>query len=436
MTPAELNYDIHDKKLFTIVAAFQTWRVYMKEVLEITVFIDHKNLVNFYTTKKLNRYQIRWSELLSSYKFRIEYRPSKDNGRADALSQRSDIIDGQKDRSHSILWQNKDDSLSPNSNILATTVTIESEIEQRLKKICQKNKISKILLKKKSELIISEIKRQLYVFWSLWHWIIHQYHNDSAQRHPGILKTVELLSRNYYFPGIRKKVEQYINKCQNYQLNKHITHVSYKYIQYAKIADYLWQNITMDFIVKFLKLEDSATGTKYNSILVIVDKLTKYAHLIPYNEEFTAKQTAWIVLNRIIWHHGIPEIITLDRDRIFTSNFWQTLMAEIRTKLKLSIVYHPQTDGQTKRTNQTLKIYLRHYINHSQKNWIQLLSMAQLILNNRTVTATEESAFYTNFDRHPNLFNTLRKSPQATAALQEASQLRNIYKEISKNIKY
>ena len=77
----------------------------------------------------------------------------------------------------------------------------------------------------------------------------------------------------------------------------------------------------MDFIVKLPKSEDSVTGTKYDSILIVVDKLTKYTHLISYNKKFTAKQTAWIVLDKVIRHHGIPETIISDRDRIFISNF-------------------------------------------------------------------------------------------------------------------
>ena len=200
-------------------------------------------------------------------------------------------MNGHEDWSHSILWQNEDDSLSPNSSILVATVTIESEIEQRLKKTCQRNKIFKALLKKKSELIISEIKGRLYVSWLLQHWIIHQHHDNSAQRHLRILKTMKLLSRNYYFSKIKKKVKHYISKYQDCQLNKYIMHTLYGHIQYTKIADYPWQNITMDFIVKFPKSEDSATNTKYDSILVIINKLTKYAHLILYNEKFTAKQT-------------------------------------------------------------------------------------------------------------------------------------------------
>ena len=68
--------------------------------------------------------------------------------------------------------------------------------------------------------------------------MIQRYHDDPGQRHPEIIKTVEMISRNYYFPGIRKKVEYYINRYQNCQLNKHSTHVPYKYIQYTKIVEY------------------------------------------------------------------------------------------------------------------------------------------------------------------------------------------------------
>ena len=77
----------------------------------------------------------------------------------------------------------------------------------------------------------------------------------------------------------------------------------------------------MDFIVKLSKSKDLITNIKYDSILIIINKLTKYMYLISYNEKFTAKQITWVVLDRVIRHHGISEIIMLDRDRIFISNF-------------------------------------------------------------------------------------------------------------------
>ena len=206
MMSAKLNYNIYDKELFVIIVAFQIWRIYIKRVSEITIFTNYKNLINFCTIKELNWRQVRWLELLLFYKFRIKYRPEKDNDRVDALSRRPDIINSQKNQFHNILCQNKDDSLSPNDSILAATVTIESKMEQRLKKICQKDRIFKILLKKKLEYIILEIKRRLYVSWSLQHWMVRQHHNNSAQEYPRISKTVELLSWNYYFSEIKKKV--------------------------------------------------------------------------------------------------------------------------------------------------------------------------------------------------------------------------------------
>ena len=77
----------------------------------------------------------------------------------------------------------------------------------------------------------------------------------------------------------------------------------------------------MDFIIKLSKSEEINTNIKYNNILMIVDKLTKYIYLVLYNELFKANQIAWIVLDRVIRHHGIPESIISDRDKIFINNF-------------------------------------------------------------------------------------------------------------------
>ncbi len=91
MTGPERNYDIHDKELLAIVSALKHWRIYAEGCSDLTIFTDHKNLVAFTTTKQLNRRQVRWSEELGQYKFKIQYTPGKENGRADALSRRSDL---------------------------------------------------------------------------------------------------------------------------------------------------------------------------------------------------------------------------------------------------------------------------------------------------------------------------------------------------------
>ena len=92
MSPAEQNYNIHDKELLAVVYSLQHQRVYAESYSELTIFTDHKNLVGFTTIKELNRRQVRWSELLRQYKFKIQYTLGKDNRRVDALSRRSNYI--------------------------------------------------------------------------------------------------------------------------------------------------------------------------------------------------------------------------------------------------------------------------------------------------------------------------------------------------------
>jgi ribonuclease HI len=102
---------VHDKELMAIVDALEHWRIYTQSCSELTIYTDHKNLVQFTTTKTLNRQQVRWSELLGQYKFKILYTPGKDNGRADALSRRSDLARTKTINKFAILRKNANRSL-------------------------------------------------------------------------------------------------------------------------------------------------------------------------------------------------------------------------------------------------------------------------------------------------------------------------------------
>ena len=109
--------------------------------------------------------------------------------------------------------------------------------------------------------------------------------------------------------------------------------------------------MALDFITKLPQLKEPLTGTTYDSILVIVDTLTKYAYLEPYKKASTAEDLVYIFNKMVISRHGIPDRITSDRDKLFISQFWQSLIDQIGTKQKLLTLYHPQIDGQTERTN-------------------------------------------------------------------------------------
>ncbi|XP_044721262.1 integrase core domain-containing protein [Hirsutella rhossiliensis] len=112
------------------------------------------------------------------------------------------------------------------------------------------------------------------------------------------------------------------------------------------------------------------TNVKYDSIFVITDRLTKYGYFLPYKEASNAEELAYVFLRTIVSNHGLPNEIVSDRGSTFVAKFWQALMAQLGTKHKLSTAYHPQTDGQTERLNQTLEQYLRCYISYEQNDWV------------------------------------------------------------------
>lgn len=119
----------------------------------------------------------------------------------------------------------------------------------------------------------------------------------------------------------------------------------------------------MDFI------EGLLTSEGFNSILVIVDRYTKYAHFIALKHPFTAQSVARVVLDNLVKLHGFPKSIVYDRDRVFTSAFWTELFSLFDTKLLRSSSYHPQTDGQSERVNQCLEMYLRCAVHDSPMKW-------------------------------------------------------------------
>ena len=174
----------------------------------------------------------------------------------------------------------------------------------------------------------------------------------------------------------------------------------------------------MDFITKLPKSKDPVTGITYDAIMVIVDRFTKYLITVPFKETHTAEQLGHLLLDRLVRDHGVPITIITDRDKLFMSNYWKTISAVMGTKPKMSTAYHPQTDGQTEQANQVLKMYLWHYVNHTHSNWVQLLPVAQLAINQHCSDSTRESPFFANFRRHANVGMPQRVSPNAEKVLQ------------------
>lgn len=395
----EERYDVHDKELLAVIEALRHWRIYAESCSDLVIFTDHKNLLTFTTTKALQRRHTRWCEEIGQYKFRIVYTPGKDNGRADALSRRHDIAGTKATVETAILHKNPDGSLGPMRTLNAiskTTMDVPEELQNE---------------------------------------IIRQHHDDPVHGHPGIRRTMELIQRNYGFPRIKEKVTTYIKRCADCQRNKHDTHAPYGEMQAMELPSEPWADIAMDFVTGLPESKDPVTGVSYNGIMVNVCRFTKEAEYIPFRDSFTAVQLAHIFTDRVARYHGIPKTIISDRDKLFTSNFWSAFLASIGTKKKLSTAYHPQTDGQTERTNRTMKAYLRIYVNQQQNNWVSLLPMAQMAYNNTLSESTGLTPFYANHGRHPNLFSRTYPSIKAEAAMATAEELKETHKQMEENLR-
>jgi len=160
---------------------------------------------------------------------------------------------------------------------------------------------------------------------------------------------VELVTWNFWWPGVTKEVKRYIEGCDTCQCNKNHTEQPARKLMPNSIPEKPWTHILADFITKL------PLAQEYNSILVVVDRLIKMVHFILTTEKTTAEGLARLFRDNVWKLHGLPKSIISDRGPQFAAGLIQELNRMLGTESKISMVFHPQTDGQTKRINQELK---------------------------------------------------------------------------------
>ena len=210
---------------------------------------------------------------------------------------------------------------------------------------------------------------------SLYPTILHVHHHNPAAGHPSRAATYELVSRNYWWPGMRKTIARYLNNCDTCARIKPSRHALYGLLKPLQVPVVRWSSVSMDFITglpeskppgsKTSGISNSSSNTRgFNAILVVVDWLTKMAHYIPTREDTNSEQVARLYFDNIFRLHGLPDSIISDRGTQFTSVFSQTLCKLVVITQNHSTSFHPQTDDQTERVNAILEQYLRGYINY------------------------------------------------------------------------
>ncbi|KAD6454275.1 hypothetical protein E3N88_08981 [Mikania micrantha] len=363
----EVNYPTHDLELAAVVFALKIWMHYLYGV-KCTIYTDHKSLKYFFEQKDLNMRQRRWLELLKDYDCEILYHPGKANVVADALSRKTE---------HS--------SIRVKSYSLVITPDFLNELKDAQKEGLKEENVG-------FERIFGQVKNleenEFGVkirFGRMWvprngdimSRILDEAHKSCYSIHPGATKMYQDLRKDYWWPGMKFNVMQYVNKCLTCAQVKAEHQKPYGYGQPLEVPEWKWEHITMDFITKL-----SLTAKRHDAIWVIVDRLTKRAHFLPIRETYTSEKLSELFVKEIISRHGVPVSIVSDRDTRFVSRFWKQFHESMGTRLNISTAYHPQTDGQSERTIQTLEDMLRAFIIDFGGSWDDHLPLVEFSYNN------------------------------------------------------
>jgi hypothetical protein len=224
--------------------------------------------------------------------------------------------------------------------------------------------------------------------------ILSEAHDTAYSIHPGSTKMYYDLKERFWWYGMKRSVAEYVAICDTCQRVKAEHQRPAGLLQPLKIPEWKWEEITMDFIVGLPR-----TQKGYNSIWVVVDRLTKVAHFIPVNTTYSGARLADLYISRIVCLHGVPKKIISDRGSQFTSRFWEQLHDSLDMKLRFSTAYHPQTDGQTERTNQVLEDMLRACAIQYGTSWDKCLPYAEFSYNNSYQASLKKSPFEALYGR-------------------------------------
>jgi hypothetical protein len=361
----EGNYPTHDLELAAVVFALKSWWHYLYGE-SCDIYTDHKSLKYIFTQKELNLRQRQWLELIKYYDLSIHYNPGKANVVVDALS-RSRVpkvalpLIADLDRLGITLCY-------VGTTSEETQMLIQSSLMERVRAAQQQDRLLQEVRKsvgdgKPREFTIDEndlvrfrgrlcVPQKSEVKMD----ILREAHKTPYTVHPGKTKMYKDLKQHFWWKWMKVDVSKYVAAYEVCQRVKAEHKRPAGLLKPLEITEWKWEHITIDFVVG---LPHSPRGR--DAIWVVV---------VP------------LYMKEVIRLHGVPKSIIFDRDSKFVSKFWESLHSALGTKLSLSVAFHPQTDGQSERTIQTLEDMLRACVLSWKGSWEDHLALAEFAYNN------------------------------------------------------
>ncbi|KAF8748612.1 hypothetical protein RHS01_10695 [Rhizoctonia solani] len=425
---AEANYDTHDKELLAIIKALEEWQIFLEATSRpIQVFTDHRNLEYWMQARTFNRRHARWRIFLSNFNFEIHYCPGKQLGKPDALSRRPDYVDTPPEPEVML-------PLEVFANRSEEEVEIVTEICSRLREDPSLEPIIQFLTEDADNAPPSIRKAYKDYDWEedlLWYQgklvvpdsetlkerLLREFHDSPLAGHPGQQRTLELLSRNYWWPGMKSSAKEWVECCPTCQTNCR-AHAPVIALKPLEVPPFPFHTISYDFITGFPKSQG------HDAILVVIDLFSKFGHFIPTSKKITAKGLADLFITHVWKLHGLPVKTISDRGTTFTGKFLRALYQRLGVKPAFSSAYHPESDGQTERVNQFIKFYLRSYVAADHSDWATWLPLAEYAYNNAKHAATGKTPFKLVYGRNPvmNPSNIPANVPEADAVADTLAQ--------------
>jgi hypothetical protein len=363
----------YEKEAIAILEAVKKWRHYLLGT-KLIIKTDHQSLKFMNDQRVTTGIQQKLLLKLLEFDYAIEYKKGQENRVADALSRKDTLM------AISIVqpsWT-EDIELSYAQDTLCQDLIAHATAGTALP---SNYTFQSGILRYKGRIVVGSdnvLKNKL----------LDTFHSSPLGGHSGIRASYQRIKRIFQWPNMKKDVETFIQQCPTCQRAK-TEHCHYPGLLVPlPIPDMAWSHISMDFV------EGLPKSNGKEVILVVVDRLTKYSHFIPLAHPFTVNTVVQAFLDNVFKLHGLPLSIVTDRDRIFTSKFWQQIFKTLKVNLRMSTAYHPQSDGQTERVNQCLESYLRSMAFSEPKKWCSWLSLAEWWYNSTYHTATKFTPFH------------------------------------------
>lgn len=398
LTETERRWATHERELLSIIFALRQFRHYILGAPHTTqVRTDHNSLKHFQSQKDLSDKQVRWMEYLQQFDLKIEHVEGKANYVADMLSRlQREPVDLPGGATLSVLTTiTADISSTALDQILAhyaeDLLAIEAMQELEEGKDTPWLLDNGILYRRRHR------KRLLYVpLPTLQHKLLSEAHECPVSGHFGRDKTFHSLRDRFWWPTIYDDVAEFVKSCPVCQLTKTHPRKPAGKLLPLPIPSAPWESVTLDIMGP---VPPSANGS--NAVVVFVDRLSKMVHAVPCTMEHSARDIARLFFRHVFRLHGMPTSIVSDRDPRWTSHFWESLFSMLGTRLNMSTAFHPQTDGQSERSIQTVKQVLRAICDTHTEDWEECITAAEFAINNSVQASTQMTPFEVCYGKKP-----------------------------------